>query len=249
MQIHIVENYDEVSKKAAALVMKEMIIKPNLILGLATGSSPIGLYDALIDAYNKELISFKDVKTFNLDEYIGIARTHPQSYFSFMHEHLFKHVDINEKNIHIPNNDINRIDDLAKEYNDLLFGNQRDIQILGIGANGHIGFNEPGSSLSNQTFIVELDETTRKDNARFFGDINLVPKYAITMGIKNIMYSKKIILIASGKHKAEAVYKMAYSDIDTHVPASILQLHPDCVVIVDEDAASMLPTKEKFIEF
>ena len=249
MQIYIVKDYEEVSKKAASFIIKDMIVKPDLILGLATGSSPLGLYQNLIDACDKELISFKDVKTFNLDEYIGIDRNHPQSYFSFMNEHLFKHVDIKPQNINIPDNDPARIDELAKEYNDRLFGNQRDIQTIGIGVNGHIGFNEPGSSLSNQTFIVELDEQTRKDNSRFFDSLDDVPKYAITMGIKNIMYSKKIILIASGKHKAEAVYHMAYSDIDTKVPASILQLHPDCKVIIDEEAASLLPTKDRFIEF
>jgi len=249
MQIIICKNYEEVSKKAAALIVKEMIVKPDLILGLATGSSPIGLYKNLIEAYQDELISFKDVKTFNLDEYIGIDRAHPESYYSFMNEHLFKYCDIKENHINIPNNDITRIDHLAKEYNDLLFGNQRDIQILGIGSNGHIGFNEPGSSLSNQTFIVELDEQTRLDNSRFFGSIEDVPKFAITMGIKNIMYSKKIVLIASGKQKAEAVYKMAYGPIDTKVPSSILQLHPDCKVIIDEDAASLLPITSTFIEF
>lgn len=249
MQIIVCKNYEEVSKKAAALIVKEMIVKPNLILGLATGSSPIGLYKNLIEAYHDELITFKDIKTFNLDEYIGIDRNHPESYYSFMNENLFKHVDVNPANINIPNNDIDQIDTLAKEYNDLLFGNQRDIQILGIGSNGHIGFNEPGSSLSNQTFIVELDEQTRIDNSRFFGSIDEVPKYAITMGIKNIMYSKKIVLIASGKHKAQAVYNMAFGDIDTKVPASILQLHPDCKVIIDEDAASLLPIEGTFFEF
>jgi len=249
MQIIICKNYEEVSKKAAAMIVKEMIVKPDLILGLATGSSPIGLYENLIEAYDDELISFKDIKTFNLDEYIGIDRSHPESYYSFMNEHLFKHIDIRQENINIPNNDITKIDTLAKEYNDLLFGNQRDIQILGIGSNGHIGFNEPGSSLSNQTFIVELDEQTRMDNSRFFGSFEEVPKYAITMGIKNIMYSRKIVLIASGKHKANAVYNMAFGDIDTKVPASILQLHPDCKVIIDEDAASLLPVTDKFIEF
>lgn len=249
MQIHIMKNYEDVSKKAASYVIKEMIVKPDLILGLATGSSPLGLYENLIDAYQKDIITFKDVKTFNLDEYIGIDKRHPQSYFSFMNEHLFKHVDIRPANINIPDNDPERIDDLAKEYNDRLFGNQRDIQIMGIGVNGHIGFNEPGSSLSNQTFIVELDEQTRKDNSRFFDTLEDVPRYAITMGIKNIMFSKKILLIASGKQKAEAIYRMAYSDIDTKVPASILQLHPDCKVIIDQDAASLLPYDEGVIEF
>ncbi len=249
MQIHVVKNYDEMSKKAASIIIKEIIVKPSLILGLATGSTPLGVYEKLIEAYETGLISFENIKTFNLDEYIGIPREHPQSYYSFMNEHLFKYVDIKKENINIPDNDINRLNEIAKEYNNRLFGNQRDIQILGIGANGHIGFNEPGSSLSNQTFIVELNEETRKDNARFFNSLEEVPKYAITMGIKNIMYSRKIILLASGKKKAEAIYKMAYGDIDTRVPASILQLHPDCIVIIDKEAASMLPTNETFIEF
>jgi glucosamine-6-phosphate deaminase len=249
MQIYIVKDYEEVSRKAASFIIKELIIKPNAILGLATGSSPIGLYEKLIEAYQDELISFKDVVTFNLDEYIGIDQNHPQSYYSFMNEHLFKHIDIKPEHINIPKNDPTEVEDLAKDYNDRLFGNQRDIQIMGIGVNGHIGFNEPGSSLSNQTFIVDLDEQTRKDNARFFQSIDEVPTQAITMGIKNIMYSKKIILIASGKQKAKAVYEMAYSQIDTKVPASILQLHPDCKVILDEEAASLLPFKSNFIEF
>lgn len=249
MKIIKCKNYEEVSKKAASLIIKEMILKPDLILGLATGSSPIGLYNNLIEAYEDELISFKEVKTFNLDEYVGIDRNHPESYYSFMHKNLFKFVDINEDNINIPLNDLNRIDEIAGDYNDRLFGNQRDVQILGIGSNAHIGFNEPGTPLSNQTFIVELDDQTREDNSRFFGSIEEVPKYAITMGIKNIMYSKKIVLIASGEHKADAIYKTVYEKITNEVPASILQLHPDCTIIIDEAAASKLDMEGDILTF
>ncbi len=238
MKIIVCKDYDELSQKAAAIVIKEMIVNPKMNLGLATGSTPLGLYKNLIDAYEKELISFKEVSTFNLDEYVGIDRTHPQSYYSFMYENLFKYVDIKEENIHIPNNDISRLNELPAEYDKKLLGNQRDIQILGIGKNGHIGFNEPGASLSNETFITKLNEQTRIDNSRFFGSLEEVPKYAITMGIKNIMYAKKIIMIASGKRKAKVINEAVNGPITTAVPASILQLHPDLTLIIDKDAAS-----------
>ena len=240
MKIIVCKDYTEASQKAAALVIRAMVINPELKLGLATGSSPIGLYENLINAYKKDIISFEEVTTFNLDEYVGIDRLHPQSYYSFMFENLFKHVDIKEENINIPNNDINKIDDLAAEYDKKLLGNQRDLQILGIGKNGHIGFNEPGTNLNKETFIVELDEQTRNDNSRFFGSLEAVPKFAITMGIKNIMYSKKIILIASGKNKADVINKAINDEITEELPASILQLHPDLTLVIDEDAASMI---------
>lgn len=249
MEIYKYKDYDEVSKASAALVIREIVKKPDCILGLATGSSPIGLYKNLIEAYKNYIISFKKVKTFNLDEYIGIPKNHPQSYYSFMHEYLFDHIDIKEKNINIPSNDMSQINKLAEEYNKLMFGNQRDLQILGIGKNGHIGFNEPGSELGNQTFIVKLDEQTRNDNSKFFNSIDEVPTHAITMGIKNIMFSKKILLIASGLSKADAIYKMVYGEISDDIPASILQLHPDCTVIVDEEAASKLNMKSNHISF
>ncbi|MBU1143622.1 MAG: glucosamine-6-phosphate deaminase [Firmicutes bacterium] len=241
MKIIICKDYEEVSKKAASIVIKEIKKNPELKIGLATGSSPIGLYKNLIDAYQKNKISFKDVVSYNLDEYIGIDRSHPQSYYSFMHEHLFKHVDFLDEHIHIPNNDISKLDQLADDYNKVLHQNQLDIQILGIGTNGHIGFNEPGTPLGNETFIVTLDEQTRMDNSRFFNNnLDEVPKFAITMGIKNIMYSKKILLIASGKEKAKVVYKMIKGKVTKSLPASILQLHPDCTIIIDENAASKL---------
>jgi len=244
MKVIVCKDYEEVSQKAAALVIRAMVINPELNLGLATGSSPIGLYKNLIEAYKKDIISFKDVNTYNLDEYVGIERSHPQSYYSFMNENLFKDVDINPNNIHIPNNDLSRVDKLADEYDKKMLGNQRDIQILGIGKNGHIGFNEPGTPLDNETFIVELNESTRRDNSRFFGSLEDVPKYAITMGIKNIMYAKKIILIASGKAKAKVINQAINEDITEEIPASILQLHPDLTLVIDEEAASEIKNLE-----
>ncbi len=240
MDIYKYKDYEDMSKAAAAFVIREIIKKPNLILGLATGTTPIGLYKYLIKAYDDYIISFKEVKTFNLDEYVGLPRSHPESYYSFMHRYLFDHIDILPKNINIPSNDPENMERLATEYNAKMFGNQRDLQILGIGQNGHIGFNEPGSRMGNMTFIVKLDEQTRLDNSRFFKSIDEVPKYAITMGIKNIMFSKQILLVASGKNKAEAIYKMAYGDVSDDVPASVLQLHPHVTVMVDEEAASLL---------
>ena len=241
MKLIIVKDYQEVSKKAADIVIELIKENKEVKLGLATGSSPIGLYQNLIDAYQQKEISFQDVTTFNLDEYVGISRDHSQSYFSFMQENLFKHIDIDLDHVHLPDNDLDKISTIAKDYNKLLKKNQLDLQVLGIGSNGHIGFNEPGTPFANETFIVDLDERTRKDNSRFFGSIEDVPKQAITMGIKNIMRAKHILLIASGKEKSEAVYQMIYGEITPDLPASVLQLHPHCTVIIDEDAAQLLP--------
>ena len=243
MNIIICRDYSEISDQAAQKVITLLKSNPHAKLGLATGSSPIGLYERLVKAYRANEISFKDVMTFNLYEYVGIPRSHPQSYYSFMNEHLFKSIDIIPSNIHIPDNDIERIDEIAKEYNRLLKKNPLDLQVLGIGSNGHIGFNEPGTPLGNETFVVTLDERTRKDNSRFFGSLDVVPKYAITMGIKNIMRAKELLLIASGIEKAEAVYQMINGEVTSNLPASILQLHPNCTIILDEPAASKLKEK------
>lgn len=241
MKLIIVKDYQEVSKKAAEIVID--LLKENTAakLGLATGSSPIGLYQNLIKAYQDKEISFKDVTTFNLDEYVGIPRDHEQSYFSFMNNNLFNHIDINMDMVHLPDNDLNRINSIAKEYNQLLKKNIIDLQVLGIGSNGHIGFNEPGTPFTNETFIVNLDDQTRKDNARFFENLDAVPKQAITMGIKNIMRAKHLLLVASGKGKSQAIYNMIYGEITEDFPASVLQLHPHCTVIIDEDAGELLP--------
>ncbi len=240
MEIIVCDNYQEASKTAAKFVMKEIILNPELNLGLATGTSPIGLYKNLIEGFKSDLVTFENVVTFNLDEYIGIDKLHPQSYYSFMHEYLFKHIDIKEENINIPDNNMQEIDHLAERYNKILEENIIDLQILGIGRNGHIGFNEPGTPLSNETFIVELDLETRQDNARFFKSLEEVPTHAITMGIKNIMRAKKIIMLAQGAKKADSVNKMVNGDITKEHPASILQLHPDITVILDKEAASKL---------
>ena len=190
MELIIVKDYQEVSRKAADIIISLMKENPHAKLGLATGSSPIGLYQNLITAQHKREISFQSVTTFNLDEYVGIPREHPQSYFSFMKENLFSHVDIDMNHVHLPDNNIENIDSIAKDYNRLLKKNPLDLQVLGIGSNGHIGFNEPGTPFGNETFIVELDERTRQDNSRFFGSLELVPKHAITMGIKKHYASK-----------------------------------------------------------
>jgi glucosamine-6-phosphate deaminase len=240
MKVIKCDNYDAVSQKASEIVIDQIKKKPNTVLGLATGSTPLKLYSNLVSAYEKKEISFKHILSYNLDEYIGIDRNHSQSYYQYMHQHLFSLVDMNEENIHIPNNDVTRIDEIAELYNKDLNKHQIDLQILGIGSNGHIGFNEPGTPLGNETFIVELDEQTRKDNKRFFKSLNEVPKYAITMGIKNIMRSKKIILMASGIEKADAIYQMINGRVTDELPASVLQLHPDVVVIVDQLAGSKL---------
>ena len=239
----IIKTYDskeDASKQAANLMIKDMLQSSQLVLGLATGSTPLCVYKNLVESYKKGLISFKHTRTFNLDEYIGIDRNHEQSYYSFMRKNLFDKVDINHKNIHMPNNDVNRLNQIADEYNTLLKENIVDLQILGVGTNGHIGFNEPGTPLRNETFIVELDEQTRNDNARFFDSIEEVPTHAITMGIKNIMKSRKIIILAFGEAKADAVRGMIEGPITKELPASVLQLHPNCVVILDKEAASKL---------
>lgn len=240
MKIIKLKNYEEVSQKASELVIEQLKKKPDSVLGLATGSTPVRLYEKLVEAFEKSLISFKDVISYNLDEYIGIDRNHPQSYYHYMYEHLFSKVDMKDEHIHIPNNDINQIDEIANLYNNQLNQTSIDLQILGIGSNGHIGFNEPGTPLGKETFIVELDEQTRKDNMRFFNSLEEVPKYAITMGIKNIMRSKRIILMASGIEKADAVYEMVHGKVTEDLPASVLQLHPNLIVILDEKAASKL---------
>jgi glucosamine-6-phosphate deaminase len=237
MNVIICKNYEEVSLKASEIVIGQLKRKPNTVLGLATGSTPIGLYQKLIEANKNKEITFEDVETYNLDEYIGIELHHPQSYHQFMMDHLFSKIDIKLSNTHLPKNDVSHMHEHAKSYNKKLSKTSIDLQILGIGSNGHIGFNEPGTPFGNETFIVELEEKTRKDNMRFFNSLDEVPKYAITMGIKNIMKSKHILLLASGKEKSDAIERMIFGPVDESLPASILQLHPHVTVILDEKAA------------
>ena len=241
IELIISNDYDEMSKKAADIITELLKNNPNAILGLATGSTPIGTYNELINRYNKKEISFENVTTFNLDEYIGLEQLHPQSYYKYMYEHLFKHININLDNTHIPKGEGNP-EENVKEYESLLKNNKINLQILGVGRNGHIGFNEPGTNFDIGVHDVILHNKTVKDNARFFeNDINKVPKKAITMGIKNILDAETIILMANGTDKAEAIKNVMGNRIDVNIPVTALQMHKGKVyVIVDKKAASKL---------
>lgn len=241
MEIIICKDYEEISKKAGKEVIDLLKSKPAATLGLATGSSPIGIYNELIRAYREGEITFESVKSFNLDEYVGLDRNHPQSYYSFMHEHLFDKVNIKEENIHIPYVfDLNKGFAACKKYSKLLENTEIDLQILGIGSNGHIGFNEPGTPFTQRTFIVNLTDKTRQDNKRFFSSLEEVPTKAITMGLVEIVQAKRIILIASGAPKAMAIAKLLNGPIGTKFPASILRSHPNVTIFVDKAAASLI---------
>ena len=235
MKVIVCKDYDDMSKKAADLVISNIKEKPQIKLGLATGSSPIGLYKNLISANEDGEISFKFAKSVNLDEYIGIDPANDQSYQYFMNENLFNHVPFADTKLpYAPEND----EKYAEEYNKYLddFG-QRDIQILGIGENGHIAFNEPGEVLNRRTSIVKLSQSTIEANSRFFESEEDVPKYAISMGMSDIFNAKTIILLANGKKKHDAVKKLIEGDtIDPKLPASFLSLHPNVYIYVDEEA-------------
>lgn len=241
MKIIKVKNYEAMSKKAAIIMASQIDMKSNCVLGLATGDTPLGMYNELIDMHKEGLIDFKDVITFNLDEYYGIPKYNNQSYKQYMDKNFFNHININPENTHIPNGTTDNIEEECRIYDDLIeeMGNI-DIQVLGIGRNGHIGFNEPDIKFESCTHLVELDEGTMKANSRFFDKIEDVPKKAISMGIKNIMHAKKIILMATGKEKADAIKKTVEGSISPEVPASVLQLHPNTYLILDEGAASKL---------
>ena len=238
MKVIVVKDYDAVSKEAFE-VMKEVVTgKEDAVLGLATGSSPIGLYENMIQDHKENGTSYAKCQSFNLDEYVGIDRNHPESYWTFMHKNLFHGIDLPEDKVHVPYG--NTKED-CEAYEKAMENVSVDIQVLGIGANGHIGFNEPGTPFTEETHIVELTEKTRSDNARFFdNDINQVPTHAITMGIATIMKAKKVLLVATGANKADAVAAMVNGPVDPVCPASVLQNHADVVVIVDEAAVAKL---------
>jgi len=241
MLVSIRKSYEEVSKAAAVLVAERIRRKPNLVLGLATGATPIGLYRELIRMNREEGLSFSKVTTFNLDEYIGLPRTHPQSYYQFMWEHLFRHIDIPSRSVNVPDGMAGDIEGHCEWYEEEIRRKGGiDVQVLGIGANGHLAFNEPGSSLGSRTRIKTLTEQTVRDNARYFKSIHEVPKTAITMGIGTIMEAKEVLLLASSASKAEAVRAAIEGPITALVPASIIQMHRKAYVTIDEDAASKL---------
>lgn len=239
MKVIVTKNYEE----ASDVMFKEMkeYHVAGKVLGLATGSSPLGLYARMVDDHKKNGTSYKDIKTFNLDEYVGLPITHPESYYAFMHTNLFNHIDIPEENTHVPSGLGEDLEGQALAYDKMIEENPIDIQVLGIGSDGHIAFNEPGTPFDSITHVTDLLEPTIKDNARFFDfDMNKVPHQAVTQGIATIMRAKKIILIATGENKAEAVKAMVEGEIQEACPASILQKHDNVVVVVDESAAKLL---------
>ena len=240
MKIIITENYDELSQKAFEVMKDVVTSNENAVLGLATGSSPLGLYANMISDHKENKTSYKNVTTFNLDEYVGLDKNHSETYYTFMHKNLFDSLDITETNVHIPlgNGDL---ESNCADYEKQMADYQLDVQLLGIGSNGHIGFNEPGTRFDSLTHVVELKESTRLDNARFFEPLNeQVPTHACTMGIKTIMNSKKVLVVASGANKADAVYAMVKGEVSEDCPASVLQNHSDVILICDKAAASKL---------
>jgi glucosamine-6-phosphate deaminase len=242
------ENNEQMSIRAAEIVKEQIVEKPNAVLGLPTGSSPLGMYSYLIEMYKRGEIDFSAVKTFNLDEYCGLPTDHPQSYHEFMEKNFFRHVNLKSENTHMPKPDKGDQQTGCEEYEKKIRqAGGIDLQILGIGRNGHIGFNEPGTSFSSRTHVIQLHQDTRLANARFFDSIDEVPKAAVTMGIKTIMRARKIMLLISGESKREALYKLVYSQVDEQFPASVLQLHPEVIVLAEKTACDYLEKECSFI--
>ena len=241
MKIYSTKDYDAMSRKAADILAAHVILKPDCVLGLATGSTPIGMYKQLIEWYNQGVLDFSQVHTVNLDEYRGLAPTHDQSYRYFMQHNLFDHVNVKPENTNVPDGlaadpkaECARYDQVI----DSLGGT--DVQVLGMGHNGHIGFNEPADHFPLGTHVVDLTDTTIDANARFFATRDDVPKQALTMGVKNIMQSRHILVVVSGADKAPIVKKAFFGPVTPQVPASILQLHPNVSIVADEAALSLL---------
>lgn len=240
MKVIITENYEEMSKKAAEILIDLVKKNPSATLGLATGSSPIGTYQNMIKDHKENGTSYKQVKTVNLDEYVGLTADHDQSYAYFMRTNLFDHIDVDLQNTNLPCGSAPSTQAECDRYNALLEDYKQDVQVLGLGSNGHIGFNEPGTPFDSVTHLVELAESTIKDNSRLFKSIDEVPRQALSMGIKNIMQAKSILMVVSGKNKAEAVKGMVKGEVTPALPASVLQLHPFVTIVCDKDAASLL---------
>ncbi len=240
MKIIFTEDYDELSEKAFEIMKDVVKINPYAVLGLATGTTPLGVYKRLIADHLKNGTSYKHIRAVNLDEYKGLSAIHPQSYAYFMRKNLFENIDIDLDNTYIENGTAEDESAECKRYDKLLKLLPRDLQLLGLGENGHIAFNEPNTPFNSTTHIVNLTESTIKANSRFFNDISDVPKQAFTMGMKSIMQAKKILILASGEIKAKAVYKTVKGEVNVNCPASILQKHPDCTLVVDKSAGKLL---------
>jgi len=241
MKIHVYKDSAQLGKAAALLFAAKMIERSDCVLGFATGSSPLPVYDSLIRLCDDGVISFKDVRTFNLDEYVGISRAHEQSYYRFMFDNLFSKVNVKPENVSVPHPASDDLNADCVAYDAAIdAAGGIDLQILGIGHNGHIAFNEPCGVFPFGTHIVDLTQSTIEANKRFFDSIDDVPRKAMTMGIGSIMKAKEIMIIATGSSKAEAVKAMINGEVDPMCPASVLQLHPAVTVFLDEEAASML---------
>ena len=241
MQIYRAKDYEDMSKKAANIIASQVVLKPDCVLGLATGSTPIGAYKNLVEKYEQGDLDFSQVTTVNLDEYKGLPRENDQSYYYFMHDNLFDHVNVKPENTHLPDGTKEDANEECARYEELIrsLGGQ-DLQLLGLGHNGHIGFNEPDTVFEKTTHCVDLQESTIEANKRFFASADDVPKQAYTMGIKNIMQAKKILVVVSGEDKADILKEVLYGPITPKVPASILQLHNDVTIVADEAALSKI---------
>jgi len=241
MKIYKAKDYKDMSRKAANIISAQVIMKPNCVLGLATGSTPIGTYDQLVEWYNKGDLDFSEVTTVNLDEYKGLPRTNDQSYYYFMHQHLFDRVNIDPERTNVPNGMEPDAEKECGRYEGLIRSlGGVDLQLLGLGHNGHIGFNEPGEAFEKETHCVDLTESTIEANKRFFASADDVPKQAYTMGIKTIMQAKKILIVVNGENKADIVERAFFGPVTPEVPASILQLHNDVTLVGDEAALAKI---------
>lgn len=241
MKIYKAKDYKDMSRKASNIISAQVIMKPNCVLGLATGSTPIGTYDQLVEWYNKGDLDFSEVTTVNLDEYKGLPRTNDQSYYYFMHQHLFDRVNIDPERTNVPNGMEPDAEKECGRYEELIRSlGGVDLQLLGLGHNGHIGFNEPGEAFEKETHCVDLTESTIEANKRFFASADDVPKQAYTMGIKTIMQAKKILIVVNGENKADIVERAFFGPVTPEVPASILQLHNDVTLVGDEAALAKI---------
>ena len=237
MIIYVGKDYQDVSRKAANIMSAQIIMRPNAVLGLATGSTPVGLYKQLIEWYNKGDLDFSQITSVNLDEYKGLSGDNDQSYRYFMNTNLFDHVNIDKNRTYVPNGLEEDSDKACADYNEIIRSvGGIDIQLLGIGGNGHIGFNEPDQVFTKGTHCVDLAESTIEANKRFFASADDVPRQAFTMGICDIIQAKKVVMVVSGEDKADAVQKAFFGPVTPEVPASILQLHPDFTLVADEAA-------------
>ena len=247
MEVIISRTYEEMSKEAARAVADVLNTKPNAVLGMATGSTPLGLYRELVRLHREEGLDFSQVTTFNLDEYVGLARNHEQSYHRFMHENFFKHVNIPPQNIYIPSGTTNNYQSFCEWFERRIEEcGGIDLQILGVGSDGHIAFNEPGSSLTSRTRLKTLAKQTIDDNARFFEKSEDVPIYAITMGVGTILESRQLLLLANGANKADAVAKAIEGPVTSMITASAIQLHPLALVYLDDEAAGKLAMRDYY---